>query len=261
MAFETVIYEKNEEGIAYVTLNRPQVLNSFNVQMRDDLWEVFGAIKDDPEVKVVIIKGAGDRAFCAGADLSEFGTTPSVAESRRIRWERDVWGLLLHLEKPVIAAMHGFVIGSGVEIAACCDLRVASEDATFSLPEVNLGMIPAAGGTQTVPRLVPKGAAMELILLGDRINAADALRMNLVNKIVPRDALLTTAEEWARKLVAKAPIALKLAKEAVNRGLELKLDEGMLLENELYLVLQTTEDRMEGIRAFLERRKPEFKGR
>lgn len=260
MAFETVIYEKSD-SIAYVTLNRPQVLNAFNVQMRDDLWQVFGAIKEDPEVNVVLIKGAGDRAFCAGADLTEFGTTPSVVESRRVRWERDVWGLLLSLRQPVIAAMHGFVIGSGIEIAACCDLRLASEDAIFSLPEVNLGMIPAAGGTQTVPRLVSKGAAMEMILLADRMDAKDALRVGLVNKVVPRDALISTAEEWARKLASKAPIAVRMAKEAVNRGLQLTLDEGLRVENELYLILETTEDRMEGIRAFLEKRTPRFEGR
>ena len=151
--FKTLIYEK-EDHIAYVTLNRPQALNVYNIQMRDDLYEVLSAIKDDPEVRVAIFKGAGEKAFCAGADLSEFLTAPTPVIARQVRFGRDVWGLFLSLPQPLIAAVHGYVLGSGIEIALCCDIRIASEDVRFGLPEVGLGIIPAAGGTQTLPRAI-----------------------------------------------------------------------------------------------------------
>ncbi len=149
--FQTIVYRK-QNGIGYVTLNRPQVLNIYNLQMRDDLFQVLGAIRNDPEVLVVVFKGEGERAFCAGADLSEFLTAPSPVIARQVRWERDVWGAFLSLPQPIIAALHGYVLGSGIEIALCCDLRIAAEDARFGLPEASLGIIPAAGGTQTLPR-------------------------------------------------------------------------------------------------------------
>src|SRR4030042_6120639 len=151
--FQAIIYEKHN-GIGYVTLNRPQVLNIYNLQMRDELYQVLSAIKDDPEVRVAIFKGAGERAFCAGADLSEFLTAPSPVIARQVRWERDIWGQFLSLPQPLIAALHGYVLGSGIEMALCCDIRMAADDARFGLPETGLGIIPAAGGGQTLPRVI-----------------------------------------------------------------------------------------------------------
>lgn len=234
--FETIIYEKRH-GIGHVVLNRPHALNAFNIQMRDDLFQVLSSIKDDRELRVVIFSGAGERAFSAGADLTEFGTAPSRVIARQVRWKRDIWGLFLSIEKPLIAAMHGFVIGSGVEIALCCDIRIASEDAQFNLPEVTLGMIPAAGGTQTVPRMVGTGNALELLLTGDRITASEALRIGLVNRVVPRPGLMAAATEVASKLLSMDPVALRYAKRAINEGLDMRLEEGLDLERRLAALL------------------------
>ncbi len=230
--FETLIYEKRE-NIAYVTLNRPQVLNIYNIQMRDDLYQVLHAIRDDPEVRVAIFKGAGEKAFCAGADLSEFLTAPSPIIARQVRFQRDVWGLFLSIPQPLIAAIHGFVLGSGIEIALCCDLRIASEDARFGLPEVGLGIIPAAGGTQTLPRAVGRAKALEMLLTNQWINGEEAYDMGLVNHVVPREKLLQTAEEMAKKIASYDPRVVRKAKEAVVRGLDLPLLEGLYLEKRL----------------------------
>jgi enoyl-CoA hydratase len=230
--FETLLYEKGD-GIAWVTLDRPEVLNSVNLQMRDELWTVMEAFRDDPDALVLIIKGAGERAFSAGADISEFGTAPSYVESRRARRERDLWGLMLALEKPLIAAIHGYALGAGCEMSMCCDLRIASEDARFGLPEVNLGYIPSAGGTQLLPRTIPPGVAMSLILSADNIDAPEALRLGLVNRVVPRERLYPEAEALARRLLARPQQALRYAKEAVLRGLDLPLAEGLALEGRL----------------------------
>jgi enoyl-CoA hydratase/carnithine racemase len=230
--FETLIYEKSD-SIAYVTLNRPQVLNIYNIQMRDDLYQVLHAIRDDPEVKVAIFKGAGEKAFCAGADLSEFLTAPSPIVARQVRWTRDVWGLFLSIPQPLIAAVHGFVLGSGIEIALCCDIRIASEDARFGLPEVGLGIIPAAGGTQTLPRTVGRSKALEMLLTNKWVNGEEAYRMGLVNHVVPKDKLLQTAEEMAKKIASFDPGVVRKAKEAVVRGLDLPLSEGLNLEKRL----------------------------
>ena len=165
-AFKTLIYEK-KESVASVTLNRPEALNAFNVQMRDDLYEVLGAIIDDPDVRVVIFRGAGEKAFCAGADLKEFLGAPPPVAARHVRFRRDPWGLFQKVPQPIIAALHGYVLGSGIEIALCCDIRIASEDVRIGLPEVGLGIIPAAGGTQTLPRIVGRARALEM-LLADR---------------------------------------------------------------------------------------------
>src|SRR3972149_5855852 len=174
----TVLYEKRE-GLAWVTLNRPRSLNAINMEMRDALWEIALAVRDDPDVRVVIFKGAGDRAFSAGADISEFGTAPSYVESRRARRQRDLWGLILSLEAPLIAALHGYALGAGIELALCCDLRIAAGDARLGLPEVGLGYIPSAGGTQTLPRHVPPRVALPMILTGDPLDAATAVRHRL----------------------------------------------------------------------------------
>lgn len=234
--FETVIYEK-QGALAYITLNRPRVLNVYNTRMRDELYQILGALKDDPEVNAVILKGAGERAFCAGADLTEFLTAPSPIIARQVRWERDVWGLFLSLPQPVIAALHGYVLGDGIEMALCCDLRIASEDAQFGLPEVGLGIIPAAGGTQTLPRTIGRGKALEMLLTGRRLDAHEAYRIGLVNRVVPRDRLLPTVEEIARKIASHDSLAVRTAKQAITRGLDLPLREALELEQRLTTLL------------------------
>jgi len=231
-AFQTLIFEK-KDNIAYITLNRPKVLNVYNIQMRDELYQILGAIKDDSEVKVAILKGAGDKAFCAGADLSEFLTAPSPTIARQVRWERDVWGLFLSLPQPVIAALHGYILGDGIEMALCCDLRIASKDAQFGTPEVGLGIIPAAGATQTLPRTVGRSKALEMLLTGHWLNAEEAHRVGLVNQVVPRDELLPTAKEIARKIASYDQTAVRNAKQAITRGLDLTLNEGLKLEKRL----------------------------
>lgn len=232
--FKALLYEK-KDAIAYVTLNRPEALNVYNIQMRDDLYEVLGAIRDDSEVRVAIFKGAGKKAFCAGADLSEFLTAPSPTEARQVRWKRDVWGLFLSIPQPLIAAVHGYVLGSGIEIALCCDIRIASEDARFGLPEVGLGIIPAAGATQTLPRTVGRARALEMLLTNRWIKGEEACKIGLVNQIVPRENLLQVAEEMAKKIASYNPLAVRNAKQAVIRGLDLSLGEGLDLEKRLAL--------------------------
>jgi enoyl-CoA hydratase/carnithine racemase len=234
--FETIIYSK-KDGIGYVTLNRPEALNAFNIQMRDELYEILNAIRDDDEVKVAILNGNGDKAFCAGADLSEFLTAPSPVEARRIRYERDVWSLFLSMPQPFIAALHGYVLGSGIEMGLCCDIRLASEDASFGLPEVELGIIPAAGGTQTLPRVVGRGKALEMLLTSRRIDAHEAHQIQLVNRVVARNNLLKSAKEMAEKIAGYDPIAVRYAKQAIVRGIEMSLDDGLYLEKMLALCL------------------------
>ena len=230
--FEVIIYQK-QDGIGYVTLNRPQALNAYNIRMRDELYQVLGAIRDDPEVEVVIFQGAGERAFCAGADLTEFLNAPSPVVARQVRWERDVWGLFLGINKPLIAALHGYVLGSGIEIALCCDIRLASEDARFGLPEPGLGIIPAAGGSQTLPRTIGRAGALEIILSGRWVTAGEAYRLRLVNRVVSRTELLPEAERLARKIKTYHPLAVSYAKQAVTRGLDLSLEWGLELEARL----------------------------
>jgi len=230
--FETIIYEKQDD-IGYVTLNRPQALNAYNIQMRDELYQVLAAIKDDPGVKVAIFSGAGERAFCAGADLTEFLTAPSPTIARQVRWERDVWGLFLSINKPLIAALHGYVLGSGIEIALCCDIRLASEDAQFGVPEMGLGIIPAAGGSQTLPRVIGRARALEILLTGRWIKAEEAHRLKLVNQVVSRGDLLPAAERLANKIKAYNPMAISYAKQAITQGLDLSLEQGLELEANL----------------------------
>lgn len=231
-AFETLIYEK-EDGIAHVTLNRPKVLNVYNMRMRDELYQVLWAIKEDSAVRAAILKGAGDKAFCAGADLTEFLTAPSPIIARQVRWQRDVWGLLLSIPQPVIAALHGYVLGDGIEMALCCDLRIASQDAQFGMPEPGLGIIPAAGGTQTIPRTIGRARALELLLTGRRIDAEEARRSGLVSRVVPRERLLPLANEMAREIASYSPRAIRAAKLAVTRGQDLPLYQGLAMERTL----------------------------
>lgn len=230
--FETLIYEKRNT-IAHITLNRPKVLNVYNVQMRDELYQILSAMRDDDEVRVAIFKGAGEKAFCAGADLGEFLTAPSPTVARQVRWRRDVWGFFLSIPQPLIAALHGYVLGSGIEMALCCDIRVASEDVRFGLPEVGLGIIPSAGGTQTLPRIIGRSRALEMLLTNRWIGGEEAYRIGLVNTMVSRGKLLQTAEEMAREIASFNPIAVRNAKQAVVRGLDLSLPEGLELEKRL----------------------------
>jgi enoyl-CoA hydratase/carnithine racemase len=231
-AFETIIYEKRGE-IAWLTLNRPEVLNAVNLRMRDELWTVMEAVRDDPDLRVLIIKGAGRRGFSAGADITEFGTAPSFVEARRARHERDLWGLMLSLPLPLVAAIHGFALGAGCEMSMCCDFRIASQDARLGLPEVNLAYIPSAGGTQLLPRTISPGVAMGLILSGDAIDAREAWRLGLVQRVVPRRRLYAEAEALARSLVGRPVEALRRAKQAVLQGLDMPLDQGLALEARL----------------------------
>ena len=195
--FETLLYEK-QEPVAHISLDRTDVLNAYNIQMRDDLSEVLAAVRDDPDVGCLLITGQG-RAFCAGADLTEFGTAPSQAVARQVRWERDVWGQFLSLPVPVVAAIHGYCIGSGIEIALLCDIRIGAEGAVFAMPEVQLGMIPAAGGTQSLPRTTGWSSAMDLLLTGRRIGAEEALSIGLLTRLAPENELLDQAWELCRR--------------------------------------------------------------
>jgi enoyl-CoA hydratase/carnithine racemase len=228
--FETAIYEKTEQGVAYVTLNRPQALNAFSVRMRDELFEILTAIKQDDEVRVAVFKGSGDKAFCAGADLKEFLTAPSVIKARKIRARRDLWRLFLSTPQPLIAALHGYVLGSGIEIALFCDFRIASEDAIFGLPEVGLGILPGAGGTQTLPRILGMAGALDMLLTGRRLNGQEALQMGLVNRIVPRNELFPTVDGIAQTIASFDPVVVRNAKQAVTKGMDMTLAQGLDLE-------------------------------
>ena len=232
MTEPAILYDKSG-AVAHITLNRPRVMNAYNVRMRDELFLTLEAVRDDPDVRVAVISGAGERAFCAGADLTEFGTAPSQVIARQVRWERDIWGLFLALGKPLIAAMRGYVIGSGVEIACLCDIRIAADDAQFAMPEVALGMIPAAGGTQTLRRVIGASRAMEMVLSNRRIGAEEARRIGLAHTVVPADTLMTEAEDTARQLAALNPNALALAKRAVLEGMDMPLAAGLELERRL----------------------------
>lgn len=230
--FETLRYEKRD-GVVTVTLCRPEAINAFNVRMRDELSEALSAARDDDEVRGLLIVGDGERGFCAGADLTEFGSAPSQAIARYVRWARDLWSALAELPKPTMAAVHGYCFGSGLEIAALCDLRIASQDATFALPEASLGLIPAAGGTQSLPRIVGLPRAMELALTGRRMTSGEAVRAGFVDWLVPREQLHVVAEARLRDVASAPAEALALAKRAVNEGADLTLDGGLRLERRL----------------------------
>ena len=227
--FKAILYEI-DRGVAHISLNRPHVLNAYNMQMRDDLAEALEAVQEDSEVGALLISGQG-RAFCAGADLTEFGTAPSQVIARQVRWERDVWGQLHGLNKPVVAALHGYCIGSGLEIALLSDLCVAAKSTWFAMPEVQLGMIPAAGGTQTLPRHADVSHSLDLLLTGRRFDAAEALRLRLLTRVVPDDELLETAWAICRQLADLAPELVTAAKTALRGASDLNLREGLALES------------------------------
>ncbi len=260
MDYQAILFEK-KNGIAYVTLNRPEVLNARNRRMREELIDAVTAIRADPEVRVVILTGAGERSFSAGRDLKEAAQEKvGVVAARQAKMEIGDTEMIARLNKPVIAAINGFALGGGCEMALACDIRVAVEGAKVGLPEVSRGMIPGSGGTQRLSRVVGLGKALELILTGSVIDAEEACRIGLVNKVVPRDGLMAAAEEYAQAIATKAPVAVVLAKEAVREGYEMSLDDGLRLETDLSALLRTTEDIKEGARAFVEKRPPQWRG-
>src|ERR1700729_809570 len=255
-----VLYE-TKGAIAYVTVNRPKVLNALNTPTWTDLRRAFEDAGDDAAVRGVILTGAGDKAFIAGADISELAHVTAFEAEQSSRFGQGVLDLIENLGKPVVAAVNGFALGGGCETAMACTIRIAVETAKFGQPEVKLGLIPGGGGTQRLPRLVGKGRALQLILSAEMINAAEAHRIGLVNEVVPAADLLTRAEAILRKIASNAPMAVKFALTAVNKGLETSQDEGLLLEASYFGLCAGTEDKEEGTSAFLEKRPPELRGR
>lgn len=260
MSERTVRYVATD-GVATITLDRPDVLNAMNNPMRAELLEIFTRLRTDDGVKVVVVTGAGERAFCAGADIREFLEPPTPVRFREARKRLDFRNEMDRCPQPIIAAVRGFALGGGLEFALACDIRIAAEDAQLGLTEINLAIIPGGGGTQRLPRLVGRGKALEMILTGMRVPAAEALRIGLVERVVPVAELVPAAQALARQIADKAPIALRYAKEAVVGGLGLPLADGIRLENDLATLLRTTEDRVEGARAFVEKRKPRWTGK
>jgi enoyl-CoA hydratase len=230
-AFTTILYNK-EGPVAHISLNRPQVLNAYNIQMRDDFSEALAAVQDDSEIRALLITGQG-HAFCAGADLTEFGSAPSQTVARQVRWERDVWSQLLSVFVPVVAAVHGYCIGSGLEIALLCDIRIGAVDTVFAMPEVQLGMIPAAGGTQTLPRIAGRSTALDLLLTGRRVHAEEALALGLLSRVAPEQELLEEAWKLCRQLAALEPNLTVGAKECLVRGADLPMPEALRIEARL----------------------------
>lgn len=230
-SFSTIAYEKSC-GVAHLSLNRPQQLNAYSVAMRDDFSQALDAVAEDSEVGSLLITGQG-RAFCAGADLSEFGTAPSQVVARNVRWQRDVWGQLIELPKPVVAAVHGYCIGSGLEITLLADIRIAAEDTIFAMPEVHLGMIPAAGGSQTLPRNAGPSRALDLLLTGRRFGALEAMRMGLVSRIAPAQELLGLAWDLAVRLAEIPSGLLAAVRTALRDGADLPMAEALQHERRL----------------------------
>jgi len=257
---ENVLYEK-KGAIAYVTLNRPKVLNALNGKTWDDLRAAFEKARNDGEVRGVILTGAGDKAFIAGADISELAHLSAVEGEESSSNGQAVLNLVENLGKPVIAAINGFALGGGCETAMACTIRIASEAAKFGQPEVKLGVLPGAGGTQRLPRLVGKGRALQLILTGEMITAQEAYRIGLVNEIVPAANLTSRAEAILKQIFANAPIAIKHSLAAVNKGLETSQAEGLALEASYFGLCAGTEDKKEGTQAFLQKRPAQFLGR
>ncbi len=253
MPYFTLLYSRKDH-VAYVTLNRPEADNVINQQLANELGDICCEINQDNDIYAVVISGTG-AAFCAGCELEQAQTTGTSLP--QINCAESVAGI----ECPVIAAINGDVLGPGLELALSCDIRIASVNARFGFPEVAAGRIPVNGGTQRLPRIIGKGKALELVLTGDIIDAEEAQKIGLVSQVFPREKLAAEAESLARSVATKAPMSLRYIKEAVNKGLDLTLEQGLRLEADLYFLLHTTDDRTEGITAFLEKRKPQFKGK
>lgn len=260
LTLETVLYAK-KDGIAYVTLNRPKVLNALSARTWDDLKAAFEDARDDTTVRGVILTGAGDKAFIAGADISELAQATAVEAEESSRYGQAVLDLIENIGKPVIAAVNGFALGGGCETAMACTIRLAAENAKFGQPEVKLGVIPGGGGTQRLPRLIGKGRALQLILSGEMISAQEAYRIGLVNEVVAATELIPRAEAILKQIFSNAPLAVKFSLEAVNKGLETSQSEGFALEASFFGLCAGTDDKHEGTQAFLQKHVPQFQGR
>ena len=260
MDFDNLLLER-DGAVAVITVNRPQVLNALNVSTIDDLRHAALALKHDAGVRAIVITGAGEKSFAAGADITELAVQSPAQGKELAQRGQHVFDLLENLGKPVIAAINGYALGGGCELALACTLRMAADTARIGQPEINLGIIPGYGGTQRLARLVGKGVALELLLTGRQITAAEALQIGLVNRVVPAAGLRSDAKALAAELAGKAPIAVQYIIEAVNRGLEVSLDKAQFLEAALFGLVASTGDMREGTKAFLERRKPDFRGR
>jgi enoyl-CoA hydratase len=258
--FQTLKFEK-KNSIAYVTVNRPDKLNALNMQVMTDLREAFTVIRDDAEVRVAILTGEGEKAFVAGADIGELNKQDPVAAKAYTHKGQAVLDLIENLGKPVIACINGFALGGGCELSMACTFRLASENAKLGQPEVKLGIMAGYGGTQRLPRLVGRGLAMQLLLSGEMISAQEAHRIGLVNEVTAPAELIPRAEAIAQKIIANAPLAVQYTMEAVNKGLDMPLAEGLFLEATLFAVACATEDKKEGTSAFLEKRAAAFKGK
>ncbi|MEE9390291.1 MAG: enoyl-CoA hydratase-related protein [Candidatus Aminicenantaceae bacterium] len=258
--YKTLIYEK-KENIGLLTINRPDKLNAISNELTSELSQLLGEIENDEELRVLIITGAGDKAFVAGADIKELVDRDAKIGRRVSRERQEIFSRIENLQIPVIGAVNGYALGGGLEIALACSIRVCSEKAQFGAPEVKLGIIPGDGGTQRLPRLVGLGRAMEMILTGDFIDAQEAYRIGLVNKVFPHEEMMDGAMELAQRIASRPPLAVRYAKEAVNRSQGGDAVSGFALESYLHALACTTEDKKEGVSAFLEKRKGEFKGK
>ncbi len=260
MAFENILYDVKDH-IAHITLNRPEKLNALNWKTMSELREAFLQAKADSAVKGIILTGAGDKAFAAGADIQELSEMSAYEAKEFALNAQEILGLIEHFPKPVIAAVNGYCLGGGNELAMACHMRWASEKAKFGQPEVNLGIIPGNGGTQRLPRLIGKGRAIELVISGNMIDAQEAYRIGLVNHVVPHEELISSCEAFLQTVFQKGPVAVRLALEAVTRGLEMGVEDGIAFEASLFGVAFSTEDMKEGTKAFLEKRKAQFQGK
>jgi enoyl-CoA hydratase len=256
MPHKTIIYRK-EEQLVWLTLNRPLASNTINLELANELGDACREINQDEEVRAVIITGAG-QTFCSGADLDELSSF-SLDQLSRMNPASMASRAVAAVNCPVIAAINGDALGAGLELALSCDIRTSSENARFGFPETSYGLIPGGGGTQRLPRIVGRGKASEMILIAEPLDAREAYRIGLISKVVPGDKLAEEAKEIAKRLVSRAPIAVRYAKEALNKGMDMTLEQGLRLEADLSFLLQSTEDRAEGIRAFLEKRTAHFK--
>jgi len=257
-SFSNIIYEKKDH-VSWITLNRPEARNAMNDAMREELMEAFGDARDDRKIYAIVITGAGDNAFCAGADISEFPRLNAPDQLGRhgrinpINYPREI-------PKPVVAMVNGLALGGGCEIVLACDIAIASESAQFGQPEIRVGIIPGAGGTQVLPRLIGEKKARELIYTGGTLTAAEALQFGMINRVVPQGQLKEETESFLAKMLRQSPVILQIAKMAINRSLETTLDAGMKSEKDLFALCFSTRDQKEGARAFLEKRKPEYEG-
>ena len=250
-----------QESIGILTVNRPKVLNALNQETMQELKELVEKIAVDKTVGVVIVTGSGEKAFVAGADIGQMQSMSALEGRQWGRFSQNVFNAIENLPQPVIAAVNGYALGGGCELAMCCDIRIASEKAKFGQPEVLLGVIPGFAGTQRLPRLIGKGRAKELLFTGNQIDASEAYRIGLVNKVVPADQLMTIAKEWAKTILSRGPVAVQLCKAAVNEGMDMDFESGQAYESEVFGLCFATEDQSEGMAAFVEKRPAIFTGK